>query len=46
MIETIESGAPQTAFMKFGDRVRIEMNDANGDSIFGTIDQLVVRYGD
>jgi fumarylacetoacetate (FAA) hydrolase len=44
MIETIESGAPQTAFMKFGDRVRIEMNDADGVSIFGTIEQTVVRY--
>jgi len=44
MIETIESGSPQTAFMKFGDRVRIEMNDAEGASIFGTIEQTVVRY--
>jgi len=30
--------------MKFGDRVRIEMNDANGESIFGTIDQVVTKY--
>jgi fumarylacetoacetate (FAA) hydrolase len=44
MIETIESGAPTTPFMQFGDRVRIEMNDADGRSIFGTIDQTVVRY--
>ena len=44
MIETIESGAPTTPFMQFGDRVRIEMNDADGNSIFGTIDQAVVRY--
>jgi fumarylacetoacetate (FAA) hydrolase len=44
MIETIESGAPQTPFLQFGDRVRIEMNDADGNSIFGTIDQTVVRY--
>ena len=44
MIETIESGAPTTPFLQFGDRVRIEMNDANGNSIFGTIDQTVVRY--
>jgi len=44
MIETIESGAPSTPFMQFGDRVRIEMNDADGRSIFGTIDQTVVRY--
>ena len=44
MIETIESGSPKTAFMKFGDRIRIEMHDANGESIFGTIEQSVVRY--
>jgi fumarylacetoacetate (FAA) hydrolase len=42
MIETIESGAPKTAFMKFGDRVRIEMRDAAGASIFGAIEQTVV----
>ncbi len=44
MIETIESGAPSTSFLRFGDRVRIEMNDAEGKSIFGAIDQTVVRY--
>ncbi len=44
MIETIESGAPSTSFLRFGDRVRIEMNDADGNSIFGVIDQTVVRY--
>ena len=43
-IETIESGAPKTAFMKFGDQIRIEMHDADGRSIFGAIDQTVVRY--
>jgi len=44
-IETINDGKPATPFMKFGDRIRIEMNDANGDSIFGTIDQVVTKYG-
>jgi fumarylacetoacetate (FAA) hydrolase len=43
-IETINDGKPSTSFMKFGDRIRIEMNDANGDSIFGTIDQVVEKY--
>ena len=43
-IETIEYGEPRTGFMKFGDRVRIEMFDADGASIFGAIDQKVVRY--
>ncbi len=43
MIETIEQGAPKTPFMKFGDRVRLDMHDAEGRSIFGAIDQTVVR---
>jgi fumarylacetoacetate (FAA) hydrolase len=40
-IETIEAGAPKTPFMRFGDRVRIEMLDKAGASIFGAIDQTV-----
>ena len=44
MIETIQNGAPQTAFLKFGDRVRIEMLDASGESIFGAIDHQVEKY--
>ncbi|MFN8757579.1 MAG: fumarylacetoacetate hydrolase family protein [Tagaea sp.] len=43
-IETIERGKPETPFMKFGDRIRIEMLSADGTSIFGAIDQKVVRY--
>jgi fumarylacetoacetate (FAA) hydrolase len=42
-IETIER-RPLTPFLKFGDRVRIEMFDAEGRSIFGAIDQAVARY--
>lgn len=44
MLEIIADGKPSTAFMQFGDRVRIEMFDKAGDSIFGSIDQLVVEY--
>lgn len=44
MIETIEQGKPSTPFMRFGDRVRIEMLDAAGKSIFGAIDQVVEKY--
>ena len=44
MRETIEKGAPETPFLRFGDRVRIEMVDADGRSVFGAIDQRVVRY--
>ncbi len=45
MIETIESGAPKTPFMKVGDRIHIEMLDPNGHSLFGSIDQRVVAPG-
>ena len=43
-LEQLEHGAPRTPFMKFGDHVRIEMLDSEGRSIFGAIDQNVVRY--
>jgi fumarylacetoacetate (FAA) hydrolase len=42
--ETIDSGKPVTPFMSFGDRIRIEMFDRAGQSIFGAIDQKVARY--
>lgn len=43
-IETIETGAPKTPFMTFGDTVRIEMKDGTGHSIFGAIEQTVKQY--
>ena len=43
-VETILHGKPSTPFLKFGDKVRIEMNDKDGRSIFGAIEQEVVRY--
>ncbi len=43
MIETIDTGAPKTPFMDFGDQVRIEMFDEKGSSIFGAIDQTLVK---
>ena len=42
-LETIASGKPATPFLRFGDRVRIEMFDTAGHSIFGAIDQRVVE---
>jgi fumarylacetoacetate (FAA) hydrolase len=45
MIETIERGSPSTPFLKFGDRVRIEVFDAQGQSVFGAIEQNVQRPG-
>jgi fumarylacetoacetate (FAA) hydrolase len=44
MYETIETGKPQTSFLKFGDTVRIEMLDRDGKSLFGAIEQRVERY--
>ena len=44
MIETIRDGKPATAFMRFGDTIRMEMLDEQGNSIFGAIDQQVVQY--
>jgi fumarylacetoacetate (FAA) hydrolase len=44
MYETIEQGAPQTPFLRFGDTVRIEMQDGAGASIFGAIEQEVAHY--
>jgi fumarylacetoacetate (FAA) hydrolase len=40
-IETIESGQPKTAYMQFGDTIRIEMLDHSGQSVFGAVDQRV-----
>ncbi len=43
MIEIIETGAPQTPFMRPGDTVEIEMLDGRGRSLFGRISQKVVQ---
>ena len=43
MLEQVETGAPTSPFLSFGDRVRIEIFDAGGQSIFGAIDQRVVQ---
>ena len=42
-VETILTGKATTPFLRFGDRVRIEMLDADGRSVFGAIDQTVRR---
>jgi fumarylacetoacetate (FAA) hydrolase len=41
--EEIEHGKASTPFLKFGDRVRIEMLDEAGQTIFGAIDQKVIK---
>jgi len=43
MLETIESGAPSTPFLKFGDQIRIDMLDEDGQTIFGAIEQYVLE---
>ena len=43
MLEIIADGKASTPFMRFGDTIRIEMFDSQGDSIFGAIEQKIVR---
>jgi len=42
--ELLRDGQSVTRFLGFGERVRIEMLDEAGASLFGAIDQMVVRY--
>ena len=44
MLEAIAKGEPSTPFLRFGDRLRIEMPDATGRSVFGAIEQQVAQY--
>jgi len=43
-IETIDHGAPRTPWLKFADRVRIEMTGTDGRTIFGAIDQVITPF--
>lgn len=43
-LEVLEQGKASTPFLRFGDHVSIEMKNAEGQSLFGRIDQKVVRY--
>ena len=45
-IEMIEQGAARTGFMRFGDRVRMDVIGSDGRSLFGAIDQRVVKAHD
>ncbi|MBA3487057.1 MAG: fumarylacetoacetate hydrolase family protein [Lysobacter sp.] len=42
-VETLANGKPLTPFMSFGDTVRIEMLDGEGDNVFGAIEQRIER---
>jgi len=46
MLEIIAEGKPSTPFMSFGDTIRIDMLDDEGASIFGSIEQVIIRHGD
>ena len=43
-VETLRDGKPSTPFMAFGDVVRIEVLDADGNSPFGAIEQRIERH--
>lgn len=43
-LETIREGKPRTPFLRFGERVRIEVKDERGRAVFGAIDQEVRKY--
>jgi fumarylacetoacetate (FAA) hydrolase len=45
VIEIIDHGEPRTAFMRFGDRVRMQARTREGGSPFGAIEQQVIRLG-
>jgi len=44
LVEQVEQGEAKTPFLKFGDTVKIEMFDHQGDTIFGAIEQRVEKY--
>jgi fumarylacetoacetate (FAA) hydrolase len=44
-METLQDGAPRTAYMRFGDTIRIEMKGRGGESVFGAIEQRVAPFG-
>ena len=44
MIETINNGSPETPFMQYGDRIELDIQDDEGRSIFGSIDQHIRKW--
>lgn len=44
-IEVIAHGEARTPFLKFGERLRFEMLDGEGRSVFGAIDHRMVKAG-
>jgi fumarylacetoacetate (FAA) hydrolase len=44
-IEAIETGESSTPWLRFGERLRFEMLDGDGQSVFGAIDHRFVQAG-
>lgn len=44
VLEIIKDGSATTPFLRYGDRVRIEMFDDAGKTLFGSIEQEIVAY--
>ncbi|MES2260893.1 MAG: fumarylacetoacetate hydrolase family protein [Pseudomonadota bacterium] len=44
-VEMIDSGESRTPFLAFGERLRFEVLDRQGNSVFGAIDHRMVRAG-
>ncbi len=44
-VEKIRFGAIRSPFLKFGDTLKIDMQDTDGNSIFGSIEQSVMQAG-
>lgn len=43
-IDLVDTGQIVTAFMQFGDAVRVEVQVSSGDAVFGVIRPRLVRY--
>ena len=44
-MEALQDGTAQTAYLRFGDTVRIDMRGRDGQPLFGTIKQKIVQFG-
>lgn len=44
VIELLDEGASKTGFMRFGDTVRMEVFGADGQTIFGAIEQRIIKH--
>lgn len=45
-LEVLEHGEARTAFIQFGERLRFEMTDESGQSLFGAIDNRYIGPGE